>query len=74
MSNTDIINLIHNSPISKLTHTYNVKLLEKIKETFLENEQQLFITNFYYYLNYDKTKDFIVDLDNVWKWLGFSQK
>jgi hypothetical protein len=25
-------------------------------------------------LNYDKTLDFVVDLDNGWKWLGFSQK
>ena len=26
------------------------------------------------YLNYDKNTDFVVDLDHVWKWLGFSQK
>jgi hypothetical protein len=25
-------------------------------------------------LNYDKNIDFIVDLDDVWKWLGFTQK
>jgi phage anti-repressor protein len=25
-------------------------------------------------LNYDKNNDFIVDLDDVWKWLGFTQK
>ena len=26
------------------------------------------------YLNYHKTDDYIVDLDNIWKWLGFNQK
>jgi hypothetical protein len=45
-----------------------------MKSNFTEFEQQLFITSFYCYLNYDKTKDFIIDMDNVWKWLGFSSK
>ena len=34
----------------------------------------MFVSSFYCYLNYDKNIDFIVDLDDVWKWLGFSQK
>jgi phage anti-repressor protein len=25
-------------------------------------------------LNYDTKKDFVVDLDDVWKWMGFSKK
>ena len=25
-------------------------------------------------MNYDKNIDFVVDFDNVWKWLGFQQK
>ena len=25
-------------------------------------------------MKYDKTTDFVIDLDNVWQWLGFSQK
>jgi len=32
------------------------------------------VSSFYCYLNYDKNMDFVVDLDNVWKWLGFQQK
>lgn len=53
---------------------YNSKLLNKIKDTFTFNEQQLFVASFYCYLNYNSKTDFIIDLDNVWKWLGFSQK
>jgi len=45
-----------------------------MKSGFTDFEQQLFIASFYCYLNYDKTKDFIIDMDNVWKWLGFGQK
>ena len=46
----------------------------KKQNTFNETEQQLFIASFYSYLNYHKTDDYIVDLDNIWKWLGFNQK
>jgi hypothetical protein len=74
MSELNIVELIENHPISKLTNTYNVKLLDKIKENFSDAEQQLFIASFYCYLNYDTKKDFVVDLDNVWRWMGFSQK
>ena len=74
MSQLDIIELIENNPITKLSNTYNNKLLCKIKENFTGLEQQIFITSFYCYLNYDKSIDFVVDLDNIWKWLGFKQK
>jgi|LauGreDrversion4_2_1035121.scaffolds.fasta_scaffold32088_2 phage anti-repressor protein len=74
MDTLDIVSLIENNPITKLSSDYNNKLLVKIKENFTDIEQQLFVSSFYCYLNYDKNKDFIIDLDNVWKWLGFKQK
>ena len=48
--------------------------MTKIKANFTDFEQQLFLSSFYCYLNYNPINDFVVDLDNVWKWLGFSQK
>ena len=74
MTELNIVELIENQPIGRLTDTYNVKLLDKIKEKFSDEEQQLFIASFYCYLNYDTEKDFVVDLDDVWKWLGFNKK
>ena len=74
MQELNIVELIEKNPITKLSCTYNSKLLNKIKENFTGFEQQLFISSFYCYLNYDKNMDFVVDLDNVWKWLGFNQK
>lgn len=74
MQSLDIVNLIESNPITKLTNDYNNKLLVKIKEHFTETEQQLFISSFYCYLNYNLTTDFVIELDNVWKWLGFGQK
>lgn len=74
MQELNIVELIEKNPISRLSCVYNNKLLSKIKENFTSLEQQLFVSSFYCYLNYDKTLDFVVDLDNVWKWLGFQQK
>jgi phage anti-repressor protein len=74
MTSFNIVDLITNNPITKLTETHNNNLLNKVKNTFNESEQQLFISSFYSYLNYHKTDDYIVDLDNIWKWLGFNQK
>jgi hypothetical protein len=74
MEYLNIVDLIENNPITKLSGSYNGKMLTKIQQNFTEFEQQLFVTSFYCYLNYDQKKDFVIDLDNVWNWLGFSQK
>jgi hypothetical protein len=74
MQELNIVELIEKNPISKLSNVYNNKLLNKIKETFTGFEQQIFVSSFYCYLNYNKNIDFIVDLDDIWKWLGFSTK
>ena len=66
--------MIESNPITKLSSDYNIKLLTKIKANFSDFEQQLFLTSFYCYLNYHPTNDFVIDLDDVWKWLGFAQK
>jgi hypothetical protein len=74
MSELDIVNLIEQNPITKLSGDYHNKLITKIKDKFNDSQQQMFVTSFYCYLNYDKKNAFIVDLDNVWRWLGFNQK
>jgi len=70
----NIVDLIENNPIIKLSPECNNRFINKIKETFTETQQQLFVSSFYCYLNYNQTTDFVIDLDNIWKWLGFSQK
>ena len=75
MQNTlDIVNLIEKNSITRLSKDYESKLLMKIKENFSDSQQQLFVASFYCSLNYDPKKDFVIDFDNVWKWLGFSRK
>ena len=70
----DIVNLIESNPITKFYGNYQSKLIEKVKNSFSDYEQQLFLASFYCYLKYDYKNDFVIDLDNVWKWLGFNSK
>lgn len=74
MESFDVVDLIENNPITKLSSTYHNKLLTKIKAKFTESEQQLFVASFYGFLKYDPNNDFVIDLDDVWKWLDFSTK
>ena len=57
MQELNIVELIEKNPITKLSSTYNNKLLNKIKLNFSSFEQQLFVSSFYCYLNYDKNFD-----------------
>lgn len=50
------------------------KLVNKLKEIFTYDEQQLYIANLYMYLTFDQTKDFPINLENVYGFLGFSNK
>ena len=70
----DIVNLIESNPITKLNGDYQSKLITKVQNNFNNYEQQMFIASFYCYLKHDYEKDFVIDLDNVWQWLGFGQK
>lgn len=70
----NIVELIKNNPIKRLSATYNNRFLIKIKESFTDTQQELFISSFYCYLNYNQKNDFVINLDDIWEWVGFSQK
>jgi len=74
MTTIDIIHLIEKNPIAKLSNICQSKLITKIKANFSSEDQRLFLASFYCYLNYNSTTDFIIDLDNIWKWLEFTNK
>jgi hypothetical protein len=74
MNNLDIVNLIENNPLTRLNRDYQSKFVRKVQQHFTDYEQQLFVSSFYCYLNYDPITDYIINLDEIWKWLGFSRK
>ena len=67
----DIKTLIQTSSIKIYDKT---KLIDKLEEHFSEEQQKLYISNLFLYLNYHPVDDFIINLDNVWKFIGFSNK
>ena len=70
----DIVELINKNPLVRLSqNVYQSKILNKIKERCTERQQRIFSSNHYLFLNYTK-KDFVIDLDDAWKWLGFGRK
>ena len=73
MQSLDIVKLIEKNSMTRLSKEYQHKLLNKIKESFTDTQQQLFVSSFYCYLHY-RSNDFVVDFDHVWKWLGFARK
>ena len=73
MGKLNIVQLIEQNPITKLTGNYQNKLLKKLQEKFTGVQQQLFVSSFYGYLNCNKN-DFVIDLTDIWLWLGFSRK
>ena len=70
----DIVRLIESNPIARFNQTYQSKLIEKLQTNFSDYEQQMFLSSFYCYLKYDKVIDFVIDVDDIWKWLGFTNK
>lgn len=74
MKTLDIINLIEKNPIIKLTNTFNNQLLIKIKENFTEFQQHLLLIAFYCCINYDQNTDYVINFDDIWKWLEFNEK
>ena len=70
----DIVGFIEKNPLSRLNTEYQSALINKIKSEFNEEQQKLFVTSFYCYLNYNPLTDFFIDFEDVWKWCGFSRK
>jgi phage anti-repressor protein len=50
------------------------KFIERLQQTFDDEDQKLYVCNLFLYLNYHPINDFIINLDNVWKFVGFSNK
>ena len=70
----NFVALVESNPLTRLSQDYNNRFITKIQEMFTEQQQQMFVASMYCFLNHHSTNDYIIDLDNVWPWLGFSQK
>jgi len=59
---------------TKLSVNCQSKMVDLLNTEFTEEESQWYITNLYIYLNYHPTNDYPINLENVYKMLGFANK
>ena len=53
---------------------FQSKMLDELKLNFTENEIQWYMANFYCFLHYHPTNDFPINLENIFKMIGFANK
>lgn len=73
MSETlDIISIINDTPITIVSN--KDKLLNKLQSQFSDDEQRLFLANFYCYQKFRKPNEFVINLNEIYEWIGYSRK
>jgi len=72
----EIINFTELVKSSNTTLSLNLqtKLADKLKEMFTEEEQHWYVANLYMYMNYHPTDDYPINLEHVFKMIGFANK
>jgi hypothetical protein len=72
VANVNFSNLIQTT--NEVTSDFKNELLNEMNNQFNTEEQRIFVNSFYAYLNHHHTDDFVIDLDIVYKFIGFSRK
>ena len=65
--------LVRNSSTT-LTLSSQSNMIDLLNKEFTKEESQWYIANLYIYLNYHPTDDYPINLENVYKMLGFANK
>jgi len=65
--------LVRNSTTT-LSLNVQTKMVDKMNTEFTTDEQQWYIANLYMYMNYHATNDYPINLEHVYKMIGFANK
>lgn len=63
-----------NTNTNGLSINFKSKMVDKLNETFTNDEQKWFILNYYIYMNYHPTNEFPINLEHIFKIIGFAHK
>ena len=66
--------VLKNNNSIKLLDNNNNNFVNKLETHFTQEEQQLYVGNLYMYMNYHPTNDYPINLENVFKMIGFANK
>src|SRR5215203_121462 len=71
----DFVSLINNDAnLQILNDNLYSKIVEKMKHEFTEEQQQWYMANMYMYLHYHPIDEYPINLENIWKIIGFANK
>jgi phage anti-repressor protein len=59
---------------NSMTLNFQTRMIDELKKSFTEEEQKWYVANFYVYLHYHPTNEYPINLENVYKLLGFTTK
>jgi len=62
------------STSSSLSLNIQTEMIKNLNDEFTENEQKWYIANLYVYMNYHPTDEYPINLENVYKMIGFANK
>ena len=71
-STDTVMSLVTKHPLSSIGD--QSRLSQRLAEAFSDNDKQQFLMGFYMYQNHHKTNDYIIDLEEVYRWLGYAKK
>jgi phage anti-repressor protein len=66
--------LVRNKTTIDLSEEYQCKMINELNKEFTEHQQRWYIANFYIYMNYHSTNDYPINLEDVYKMIGFANK
>ena len=53
---------------------FRSKIVDELNNIFTEDQKRWYVGNLYMYLNYHPTDEYPIDLENIYKLIGFSHK
>jgi phage anti-repressor protein len=57
-----------------LSNEYQTNMIKILNEEFTESQQQWYVANLYIFMHYHPTNDYPINLENVFKMIGFANK
>jgi MSV199 domain len=67
-----VLSMVTKNPLKSVSD--HARLSHRLADAFSGEDKQQFLMNFYMYQNHHTTDDYVVDLDEVFGWLGYSKK
>ena len=70
----NLINLLKSNMNSSISLKYESDLMNEIEKYFTTEEQKWYLSNLFMYINYHPTNEYPINLENVFKMIGFANK